>query len=51
MQVRDCYNDEGVTVKTVHHGIRESPQATTANAWFDFWIRLRKSKRPPNGSV
>ena len=50
MQVGNCYNYEGVTVKTVYYTVGKSPQATTPNTRLDFRIRLRKSKRAPNGS-
>jgi hypothetical protein len=51
MQMGNCDNYESVTVKPVYHTIRESPQATTPNARFNFRIRLRKSEWAPNGPV
>ncbi len=49
--MRNGYNDECFNVYTVYHAIGELPQPTTANAWLDFWIRLRKSKGASNGAV
>jgi len=36
MQMGNCDNYESVTVKTVYHTVRESPQATTPHARFQF---------------
>jgi len=41
--MHNCYNSQGVTVKTVYYSIGKSPQAATANIWLNVWIRHLRS--------